>query len=153
MIEKHENWFPIEQIEYDEFIRQTTIIRKNSKFGSLKDLIYKSDPMVDYRKKYHKKSGISLFVSEIRRFSLQILRGIKAIIDCGFSFPHLCKFRKKNFKTFLSATSNIILIEGKDKKLFCKISDFEDVFVGMPPAYEHFFYPRRKKVKKKKKKN
>eukprot|EP01080_Neovahlkampfia_damariscottae_P007902 gene7902-12370_t len=130
---KHEHWFPIERIEYDEFLRQTTIIRKKSKFGSLKDLIHKSDPLLDYRKKYQTKSGISLFVSEIKRFSFQILRGIKAIVDCGFSFPHL-------------STSNIIL-EENDKKLNCKISDFEDVFVGMPPAYEHFFYPRRTKIR------
>jgi hypothetical protein len=62
-----------------------------STFGSLKDLIYKTEPFQDYSKKYQ-QNGSGLPIEDIKDFGRQILKGIKGIIDCGFSFPNLCLF-------------------------------------------------------------
>jgi hypothetical protein len=116
-----------------------------SSYGSLKDLIYKTEPFQDYLKKYQ-NNGSCLLMEDIKDFGRQILKGIKGIIDCGFSFPNLCLFFI--FFNFLSkASANVIMIR-KDDSFLCKITDFEDVFVGIPSAYERYFYPRRKTVRK-----
>lgn len=109
----------IEKADYDIELRQAYIYRKLVPSGSLRDIIHKSHPLTEYKKKYEVKS--SLTIMEISLYGRQILKGIKVLLDCGLIFPCL--------------SSGNILIDGK--KFECRFTDIENIFLGLPSCYEN----------------
>lgn len=109
----------IEHAEYDLELKQAYIYKKFVPSGSLRDIIHKSNPQTEYKKKYESKN--TLTIMEISLYGRQILKGIKTLLECGLTFPCL--------------SSGNILIDGK--KFECRFTDIENIFLGLPSSYEN----------------
>lgn len=124
---KHPQLMEIDRCEYDIDLNVAYVYKKFTASGSLRDLIFKAQPLSDYYTKYD--TGRGLTTVEISLYGRQILKGIMALQGCGFSFPSL-------------HTGNV-LIDGK--RFECRFTDLENSFLGKPHPYILEFDPRMSK--------
>jgi serine/threonine protein kinase len=120
---KHPCLMDIDHCEYDTDNFQAILHKRWSSAGSLRDLIFKATPNVEYQIKYAFAKGLTLH--EISLYGRQILKGISALISCGMPVPHL--------------HSGNILIDGK--RFECRFTDLENVFLGRPVQHLLHFDP------------
>ncbi|XP_064633363.1 slowpoke-binding protein-like [Lineus longissimus] len=109
---KHPYIFPLYDIDFTQGSDHVVFTMIFNRYGSLKDLIYKSRSEDEYQNKYGTK-GKGLSLTEIKTFGLQILTGLMFLAEKGFP-----KFKQLH-------TGNIMVQNG-----VCRLTGLENTFLG-----------------------
>jgi len=124
---KHTYVYPIAKCDYvaekDIFI----IIRKCQVRGSIKDRIWKANPLSSYDRKYNKQfKGKKFNIKHVATYGRMILEAIHFLQKNGFICGHV-------------TSSNVILEKGGT----CRLAEYEnDVFNVVPQLQQHFLWLR-----------
>lgn len=118
---EHPFILPILDLDFLRERKKLVVFREISATGSIKDRLYKADPLrKSFNDKYIHRKGKRipskpLSVQEIKVFGFQLLQALSFLKSLNFPFPHL-------------HSGNVILRNGK-----CCLTDLENSFLGLEP--------------------
>jgi serine/threonine protein kinase len=105
-------------MKYRNEILSQVVMTKLSSKGSLKDAIYKSNPIQPFRKKYE-RTGTPLSLDKIAKYGRQILEGIKFLKSKNLPYRNL-------------HTGNVIIEDGR-----AMLTGYENPILGYRPKLFH----------------
>mmetsp|Transcript_35806 Transcript_35806/g.43232 ORF Transcript_35806/g.43232 Transcript_35806/m.43232 type:complete len:515 (-) Transcript_35806:126-1670(-) len=86
---RHPFLWPIVQVKYMLDKERLAVVRPMARKGSLRDKIFKREPMESYHVKYGQGGSRAMSVSDVARYGCQILETLVYLVDRGLRCAHL----------------------------------------------------------------